>query len=112
MTRQFDINYGNQYIDSGITVLDYGVVNPAIDLANIPYAKLPEVKFNVTSDGYTPDYVTLSADTLNTYYYKSPWAINPAVGPEKGTNVSGFRSYEAPKLKVISIMSGATSIRP
>lgn len=100
LTREFDINYGyKQYVTAGITVLDYGVVNPAIDLANIPYAKLPEVKFNVTSDGYTPDYVTLSADTLNTYYYKSPWAINPALGPQKGTNVSGFRSYEAPKIK-------------
>lgn len=99
LDREFNLNYGNDYIDSGITVLDYGVVNPTIDLANIPYAKLPEARFNVTSDGYTPDYVTLSANTLNTYFYKSPWPVNPSVSSVEGTNVSGFRSYEAPKIK-------------
>ena len=99
LDREFNLNYGNDYIDSGITVLNYGVVNRTIDLANIPYAKLPEVRFNVISDDYTPDYVILSANTLNTYFYKSPWPINPSVSSVEGTNVSGFRSYEAPKIK-------------
>lgn len=99
LDREFDLNYTNSYIDSGITVLDYGVVNPIIDLANIPYAKLPEVKFNITSAGYTPDYLTISANTLNTYFYKSPWPVSPSVSPVQGTNVSGFRSYDAPKIQ-------------
>ncbi|MED7789190.1 LPS assembly protein LptD [Francisella sp. 19X1-34] len=97
LDREFDINYNNDYIDSGVTVLDYGVVNPEIDLANIPYAKLPEVKFNLTSKNYTPDYYTLSLDTLNTYFYKSPYPVL-GEGTPTGTNVSGFRSVEVPKI--------------
>ncbi|MBK2094558.1 LPS-assembly protein LptD [Francisella philomiragia] len=99
LDRQFDINYGNDYITSSIMVLDYGVVNKTINLANIPYAKLPEVRFNATSQGYSPDYVTFSIDTLNTYFYKEPWTINSSVSPEVGTNVNAFRFYEAPKVQ-------------
>lgn len=99
LTRQLDFNYSNQYVTSSLTFLDYGIVNPLIDLDNIPYAKLPEFKLDLTSEGYSPDYVTYSMDTLNTYFYKSPWEINPSLSPVKGTNVNAFRSYESPKIK-------------
>ncbi|API86383.1 LPS-assembly protein LptD [Francisella uliginis] len=99
LDREFDVNYTNDNIDSSVTVLDYGVVNPDIDLANIPYGKLPEVKFNVTSDGYTPDYLTVSMDTLNTFFYKAKGTIEPLKdATAQGTNVNGFRSVEAPKI--------------
>ncbi|WP_193790878.1 LPS-assembly protein LptD [Francisella uliginis] len=101
LDREFDINYSNNYIDSSLTVLDYGIVNEQIDLANIPYAKLPEFKFNITSEGYTPEYLTISMDSLNTYFYKAPHEIRPSAGSEVGTNISAFRSYEAPKIKAI-----------
>ncbi|AEB27661.1 Outer membrane protein Imp, required for envelope biogenesis / Organic solvent tolerance protein precursor [Francisella cf. novicida Fx1] len=100
LDRQLGISYNNSYVDFGITLLDYGIVNPIINLANIPYAKLPEVKFNLTSAGYTPDYLTLSLNTLNTYFYKSPWPVNPSVAPTVGTNVNTFRFYEAPKIEL------------
>jgi len=99
LDRQLGISY-NSYVDFGITLLDYGIVNPIINLANIPYAKLPEVKFNLTAAGYTPDYLTLSLNTLNTYFYKSPWLVNPSVAPTVGTNVNTFRFYEAPKIEL------------
>lgn len=70
LDREFDLTYTNDYVDSGLTVLDYGVVNPLLTVDNTPYAKLPEVKLNLTSDGYTPDYLTLSAQTLNTFFIK------------------------------------------
>ncbi|MDE4984316.1 LPS assembly protein LptD, partial [Francisella tularensis] len=77
LDSQLGISYNNIYVYFGITLLDYVIVNPIINLANIPYDKLPEVKFNLTSAGYTPDYLTLSLNTLNTYFYKSPWPVNP-----------------------------------
>lgn len=98
LNREFDIKYSNNYINSSITILDYGIVNPDINLSNIPYAKLPEIKFDITSQGYTPDYLDLSIDTLNTYFYKSPYTIDPSVTSIQGTNVNGFRSYEAPRI--------------
>ncbi|MDE5007085.1 LPS-assembly protein LptD, partial [Francisella tularensis subsp. holarctica] len=63
LEREFDLTYTNDYVDSGLTVVDYGVVNPLLTVDNTPYAKLPEVQLNLTSDGYTPDYLTLSAQT-------------------------------------------------
>lgn len=97
LDREFDINYTNDYIDSSVTVLDYGIVNQQIDLANIPYGKLPEVKFNISSQGYTPDYYTVSMDTLNTFFYKAAAPVLGA-GTRVGTNVNAFRSVEAPKI--------------
>ncbi|ASG67712.1 LPS biosynthesis protein [Francisella halioticida] len=98
LDREFDISYTNDNIDSSVTVLDYGVVNSNIDLANIPYGKLPEVKFNITSDGYTPDYLKVSLDTLNTFFYKAQGVVQPLVSSAQGTNVNGFRSVEVPKI--------------
>ncbi|QLE79809.1 LPS assembly protein LptD [Francisella sp. Scap27] len=101
LDRQFDVNYGNSNIDSSLTLLDYGVVNPDLNLANRPYAKLPEFKFDANADGYTSDSLSLSIETLNTYFYKEASIIdnNPDVVPKVGTNINGFRSYEAPKVQ-------------
>nr|MCX3323619.1 LPS assembly protein LptD [Bacillus paranthracis] len=41
-----------------------------------------------------------SLNTLNTYFYKSPWLVNPSVAPTVGTNVNTFRFYEAPKIEL------------
>ncbi len=98
LDREFDLDYRNSYIDSSITILDYGKVDPTLTVDNTPYAKLPEVKFNVTSQGYTPDYITISADTLNTFFQKSPGPISGDPGAAQGTNVNAFRAYEAPKI--------------
>ncbi|AIT09158.1 LPS biosynthesis protein [Candidatus Francisella endociliophora] len=98
LDREFDINYSNDYIDSSLTFLKYGVVNPTLTVTNRPYAKLPELKFNVTSDGYTPDYITLSAETLNTYFYKAPGPSTAKPGAPNATNVNAFRAYESPKI--------------
>ncbi|WKL76766.1 LPS assembly protein LptD [Francisella tularensis subsp. mediasiatica] len=98
LDREFDLTYTNDYVDSGLTVLDYGVVNPLLTVDNTPYAKLPEVKLNLTSDGYTPDYLTLSAQTLNTFFYKTAGPANTNPGAPQGTNVNAFRAYESPKI--------------
>ncbi|MDE4984472.1 LPS-assembly protein LptD, partial [Francisella tularensis subsp. holarctica] len=79
----------------GLTVLDYGVVHPLLTVDNTPYAKLPEVKLNLTSYGYTPDYLTLSAQTLNTFFYKTAGQANTNPGAPQGTNVNAFRAYES-----------------
>ena len=99
LNREFDLNYTNNYINSGLTILYYGLIDPSVYLSNIPYAKLPEVKFNLTSTGYTPDYLTLNLDTLNTYFYKDSYPIGTGDNPKSmGTDVNVFRSYEAPKI--------------
>ncbi|AJC49384.1 LPS-assembly protein LptD [Allofrancisella guangzhouensis] len=98
LDREFDLNYSNENITSGLTALFYGVVNPDMNLANRPYAKLPEIKFNATADGYTPDHLSLSIETLNTYFYKAAAPINPSQSAAIGTNVNAFRGYESPKI--------------
>ncbi|WP_150466809.1 LPS-assembly protein LptD [Francisella sp. SYW-9] len=98
LDREFDLDYKNSYINSGITILDYGKVNPTLTVDNTPYAKLPEVRFNVTSQGYTPNYLTVSANTLNTFFQKSPGPISGDPGAALGTNVNAFRGYESPKI--------------
>jgi LPS-assembly protein len=100
LDREFDINYSNDNITSSLTVLGYGVVNPEMNLANIPYAKLPEFKFDATGDGYTPDALSLSIETLNTFFYKAPSIADTSVAkPVEGTNVNTFRGYESPKIQ-------------
>lgn len=100
LDRQFNVKYSNANVDTSLTLLDYGVVNPDLNLANRPYAKLPEFKLNATTDGYTPDAVTFNIETLNTYFYKEASIIdNSAENPKIGTNVNAFRSYEAPKVQ-------------
>lgn len=100
LDREFDVNYSNDNINSSLTVLDYGVLNPEMNLANRPYAKLPELRVDVTADGYTPDSLSLSAQTLNTFFYKAPSIVDTAATPQiEGTNVNAFRGYESPKIK-------------
>ena len=100
LDREFDVNYSNDNITSSLTVLDYGVVNPEMNLANIPYAKLPEFKFDATGDGYTPDNLSLSIETLNTYFSKGSSIVDTsAATPVVGTNVNAFRGYESPKIQ-------------
>ncbi len=100
LDREFDANYSNDNITSSLTILDYGVVNPEMNLANRPYAKLPEFKFNATGDGYTPDNLSLSIETLNTYFSKGSSIVDTsAATPVVGTNVNAFRGYESPKIQ-------------
>ena len=72
LDREFDVTYQNENIDAGLTLLSYGLVNEDMNLGNIPYAKLPELTFSANSTGYTPDYLDLSIDTVNTYFTKAP----------------------------------------
>ena len=43
LDREFDINYSDKNITTSLTILDYGVVNPELNLDNRPYAKLPGI---------------------------------------------------------------------
>ncbi|MDE5033894.1 LPS-assembly protein LptD, partial [Francisella tularensis subsp. holarctica] len=43
----------------------------------------------------------LCLNTLITYFYKSPWPVNPSVAPTVGSNVNAFRAYESPKIAFI-----------
>ena len=100
LDREADLNYDDSNIHTSLTLLDYGVVNEEIDLADRLYAKLPEFRFDATANGYTPDYVSLSAETLNTYFYKASSIVDTAAAnPVTGTNIDAFRSYEVPKIK-------------
>ena len=100
LNREFDLNYSGDNVHSSLTILDYGVVNPELNLANRPYAKLPELKLDATADGYTPDSLSLSIETLNTYFQKAPSIVdNSAATPVEGTNINAFRSYDAPKIQ-------------
>ncbi len=100
LNREFDLGYSNDNITSSLTILNYGVVNPEMNLDNRPYAKLPEFKFDATVDGYTPDALSISIETLNTYFYKATNIVDTGSKvPVEGTNVNAFRGYESPKIQ-------------
>ena len=100
LDREFDLYYSNSNVDAGLTLLKYGVVNPRLTVSNTPYAKLPEVKLNLKSDGYTPDYINFGLQTLNTFFYKQSGPATDSPNAPQATNVNTFRAYEAPKVTV------------
>ncbi|MED7820371.1 MULTISPECIES: LPS-assembly protein LptD [unclassified Francisella] len=97
LDREFDLGYTNDYVNTALTLLKYGVVNPELTVSNTPYAKLPEFKLNLDSGAYLSDYMNLSLDTLDTFFYKQKGPAS--VGSETlGTNVNALRIYVAPKI--------------
>ena len=96
LNRQVAISYTNDYIDSKLEFLKYGLVNSDLVVNNIPYAKLPDLKFNFDAADSIPSDIGFTLNTQNTYFYKKA-AIESTESPEEKTNVNAFRSYESPK---------------
>ena len=96
LDREISVSYSNDYVDTRLEFLKYGLVNSDLFVNNIPYAKLPDLKLNFDASDSIPSYMDLTLNTQNTYFYKEA-AIYEDNNPEEKTNVNAFRSYESPK---------------
>ncbi|MFC4892673.1 LPS-assembly protein LptD [Pseudofrancisella aestuarii] len=97
LDREINLSYTDEIFNVSGQFLDYGVVDQSMFLANVPYGKLPDIHFDADISKYLPDYLQLSIQTQNTYFYKRSGGIYGSGTPE-ASMVNAFRSYDSPKV--------------